>query len=324
VWTATVVLLAGGAAYGYDGPGHHLATRAAVAALPDDVPGFFRVAGPAIANGSMDPDVFKLEQLPQLRNAEYPEHYFDMELLEGRTPPPLRYQFIDLCAKEGLAPSKVGLLPYAVAEWTQRLTVAFAEYRHWPENARLRHKCIVYAGILAHYAEDATQPLHVTIDFDGRVLEGGKSPRSGIHAKVDALIQKLEVAPVEVAARVRPEAFGDLWGAVLAQLGRSHSLVDRTYGLEEVLPGRQEALPDNPKVVEFARERLEAAAWFAASLYLTAWRDAERVSLPEWHIRERPASESQPVTTRPAASLSVDSPLQSREERQQQPRIHAD
>jgi len=300
-----VVLLAGGVAYGYDGPGHHLATRAAVAALPDDVPCFFRAAGPAIANGSMDPDVFKLEELPQLRNAEYPEHYFDMELLKGRTPPPLRYQFIDLCAKERISPSKVGTLPYAVVEWTQRLTVAFAEYRRWPEKARLRQKCIVYAGILAHYAEDTTQPLHVTVDYDGRVLEGGKSPRSGIHAKVDALIQKLEVEPVEVAGRVKPEAFGDLWPAVLAQLNRSYGLVDRTYELEQLLPGREDPLPEDVKVVEFARDRLEAAARFTASLYLTAWCDSAKLPLPEWHIRERTASESQPVTTAPARQRAV-------------------
>jgi hypothetical protein len=305
VWTATVVLLAGGVAYSYDGPGHHLATRVAVAALPEEMPAFFRAAAPAIASGSMDPDVFKLEQLPQLRNAEYPEHYFDLELLKGRTPPPLRYAFLERCAQGGLSPSKVGTLPYAVAEWTQRLTVAFAEYRRWPDNVRLRQECIVYAGILAHYAEDATQPLHVTVDYDGRVLEDGKSPRSGIHAKVDALIQKLEAEPVEVAGRVRPESFDDLWPAVLAQLSRSHALVDKTYDLESLLPGRQDPLPDNPKVVEFARDRLEAAAWFAASLYLTAWRDSEKVSLPEWHIRERPASESQPVGTRPASVPAI-------------------
>jgi hypothetical protein len=299
-----LVLLAGGAAYAYDGPGHHLATLAAVAGLPEEMPAFFRAAAPAIANGSMDPDVFKLEQLPQLRNAEYPEHYFDMELLKGRTPPPLRYAFLDLCAKEGLAPSRVGTLPYAVTEWTQRLTVAFAELRRWPDNMRLRQKCIVYAGILSHYAEDATQPLHVTIDYDGRALAGGKSPRSGIHAKVDALIQKVpgELGdPGEVAGRIRPEAFDDLWSAVLAQLNRSHALVDRTYDLEPLLPGRQDPLPDDVKVVEFARDRLEAAAWFTASLYLTAWRDSERLGLPDWHIRERPASEAQAVASRPAS-----------------------
>lgn len=273
-------------AYGYDGPGHQLATRAAVAALPAQVPGFFRAAAPAIANGSMDPDVFKLDELPQLKNAEYPEHYFDLEPLKGQVPPPLRYQYLDLCAKEGIQPSKTGTLPYALAEWTQKLTVAFADCRRWPDNRTLQQKCIVYAGILAHYAEDATQPLHTTIDYDGRATSGGKSPRSGIHAKVDALIEKLPVQPAEIAAQIKPEVFEKLWPAVLAQLDRSHALVDRTYELESVLPGRGEPLPDNARVIEFARDRLTAAAQLTANLYLTAWQDSAKLSVPDWHIRE--------------------------------------
>jgi hypothetical protein len=85
---AVAVSLMCGMVYGYDGPGHHLASRAEVAALPAEMPAFFRAAGQAIASGSLDPDIFKLEELPQLRNAEYPEHYFDLELLRVRRRPP--------------------------------------------------------------------------------------------------------------------------------------------------------------------------------------------------------------------------------------------
>lgn len=299
---AVAVALVCGMTYGYDGPGHHLATRAAVAALPAELPAFFLAVAPAIANGSMDPDVFKLDELPQLRNAEYPEHYFDIELLKGQAPPALRYLFFDLCVKEGLQPSKVGTLPYALAEWTQRLTVAFAQCRRWPENPRLQSKCIVYAGILAHYAEDATQPLHTTIDYDGRTLPGGKSPRSGIHAKVDALIEKMPVTPAEVAAHLKIGSFDTIWPAILEQLDRSHAQVDKAYEVEPLLPARSEPMPDNAKVADFARDRLKAAAQLAGSLFLTAWRDSAKLPLPDWHIREVTASEggkttaSQPAT----------------------------
>ena len=303
-FVAIVSLLACAAAYGYDGPGHHLATRVAVASLPPEMPAFFREAGPAIAGSSIDPDIFKLNELPQLRDAEYPEHYFDLELLKGQTPPALRYQFFDLCVKDGLQPSKVGTLPYAMAEWTQKLTVAFAQCRRWPDNPRLRNKCIVYAGILAHYAEDATQPLHTTIDYDGRTLPGGKSPRSGIHAKVDALIEKLPAAPADVAAHVKPEVLDKLWPAILEQLDRSHSLVDRTYELEPLLPGRTEPMPDTARVTDFAQDRLRAAAQLAASLYLTAWRDSAKLSLPDWHIRELTVTEGAPAASQPATRPS--------------------
>lgn len=306
VWltAATVVVLASGMAFGYDGLGHHLAARAAVAALPGEMPGFFRAGAAGIANASMDPDIFRLNELPQIKNAEDPEHYFDMELLKGQTLPALRYQLLDLCVQEKIQPRKLGMLPYALAEWTQRLTVAFAEHRRWPDNPHIQAKCIVYAGILAHYAADSSVPLHTTIDFDGRALEGGKSPRSGIHAKVDALIQKLPVERAEVASRVKPEAYGKLWPAILRQLDRSHSLVDKTYELEPLLPGREEPLPADPKVTAFARDRLAAAAAFTASLYLTAWRDSASLKFPEWHIREREATEAGKVAGSQRAGTS--------------------
>lgn len=297
---AVAALAASATAYGYDGLGHHLAARTGVAALPAEVPAFFRAAGEAIASGSMDPDTFKNERLPALRNAEYPEHYLDVELLKGQTLPPLRYQFLDMCAKEGLQPSKVGTLPYALAEWTQRLTLAFANYRRVPDSPRLRARCIVYAGILAHYAADATMPLHTTIHYDGRTKPDGKSPRSGIHAKVDALIQKMPVEPAAAAEHVRPQAFEELWPAILAQIDRSHAMVDKTYELEPLLPGRDEELGEDAKVIEFGRDRLQAAAQFIASLYLTAWRDSADLPLPEWQVRDLLATEKAPAS-QPAA-----------------------
>ncbi len=288
-----------GAAQAFDGPGHHLATRGAVAALPGDMPAFFRQSAKDIASGSLDPDVFKHDDLLQLDNAESPEHYFDLELLDGAPVPETRYAFIGLCAKKGLQPSKVGTLPYALAEWTQRLTVAFAEYRRWPDNPHLQARCLVYAGFLAHYAQDACQPLHTTIHYDGRVGPDGKSPRTGIHGSVDALIEKAGLDPAGIAEQIRPEPFERVWPAILRQLDRSHALVDRVYDLEAALPGRHEPMPASPQVVAFGRDRLLAASRFTASLYLTAWRDSAKLPLARYHLKNREETEhpaaSQPV-----------------------------
>lgn len=283
---AAVVVLAA-VAQAFDGQGHWQATQAAVRALPADVPAFFRSGVDEMADGAMDPDVFKLDSLPQLRNGEYPEHYFDIELLQGRTPPARRYEFLDLCARQGMDPGKVGTLPYALAEWTQRLTVAFAQHRRWPDNRILQHKCLVYAGILAHYAQDACQPLHTTIHYDGRVGPDGKSPRSGIHAKVDAVIQKVPVEPAVLAKEMKVEPLDQLWPGILRQLEASHALVDKTYALEKEWPARATPLPADSKAADFARDRLAAAARFTANLYLTAWRDSAKLELPDWHVRER-------------------------------------
>jgi hypothetical protein len=94
------------------GNGHAILTRAAVAALPADMPEFFRQGGETAAHMVYDPDLFKNRATPHLNNGEHGEHFFDLELLEGRAWPDTRYEFLAQCAQQDLDPAKVGTLPY--------------------------------------------------------------------------------------------------------------------------------------------------------------------------------------------------------------------
>ncbi len=245
------------------------------------MPDFFRNGEVVPAHCVYDPDLFKNRATPHLKNAEYSEHYLDQELLEGRALPPTRYEFLGLCLRAGLDPTRVGLVPYAVAEWSERLAMAFAEHRKWPDDQTIRSKCLVYAGLLAHYAEDMCQPLHLTIHFDGRARADGSSPKSGIHAKVDGLVQRLELDPRRLAKDQEVAAFDSLMPAILKEIERGRSLIDRVYELEEKLESGTA-----PEVRAFAWERARAATRFTASLYLTAWELSAQVELPGWHKRE--------------------------------------
>ena len=288
----------------WHGPGHDRASRLAVSVLPKETPAFFRGGADAIAHCSLDPDTFTRPIAPpELHGAEAPEHYFDVELLAGAEIPAQRYDLITWCVKKGIHPAKIGLLPYAVTEWTQRLTVALAEHRRWPGDELIRRKCLVYAGILAHYAEDLHQPLHTTIHYDGRARKDGSSPRTGIHLKVDALLGKL---PDDVEVRIDPNAvqpFEKLFAAVAAELKASHSLVDPVYGLEKQLPAAADPLGRDGPVAAFVRERLNAAALFTARLYRTAWRDSAKVELPQWHRRKRRPKAPPGSSTRPGRAV---------------------
>lgn len=274
-------------AYAWHGPGHEKATEAAVIALKGKLPAFF-TADPSIqAHGSVDPDVFKHKRAPLLMNAEYSDHYFDLEFLGGDDLPETRYAFIDYCAAKGLTPSKVGFAPYSVTEWTERLMVAFAEHRKWPENEHIERKIVVYAGLLAHYAEDLCHPLHTTVHFDGRVAKpGAESPRTGIHLKTDALTGKIPIAPKAVAHAIEPKAHDDIFKAVIAELKKSHALVDKVYALEKRYPELPEPIEKGSAVWRFTEERLDASAEFTASLYLTAWEKSKEVELPDYHVRK--------------------------------------
>ncbi len=268
-------------AWAWWGGGHDILTQASVKALPDELPEFFRSASAEkmIAHCAYDPDVSKNRDMPHARIAEHGEHYFDLELIKENPIPADRDAFIKLCAEMELEPSKVGYLPYAVTEWTQRLAIAFAEYRKWPDNPMIQYKCYVYAGFLGHYAQDMCQPLHLTVHFDGIVQKDGTKLHDGIHEKVDASVEVLKLDPAELAKNQQVKLVGDLMPAIGKQIKEGHSLVDNVYKLVDDYGDLKNP---SPALLNFTKDRsLEAVRW-TASLYLTAWKLSEDVKLPGW------------------------------------------
>ena len=266
-------------AWAWWGGGHDILTQAAVKVLPEEMPEFFRAAGKMVAHCSYDPDISKERSTPHARQAEYSEHYVDVELFGEHPIPDGRDAHIKLCAELGLTPRAVGTLPYAVAEWTERLAVAFAEYRKWPDNPMIQNKCFVYAGFLSHYAQDMCQPLHLTIHFDGIVQEDGSKLHRGIHEKVDSAIEVLKLDPTALAKAQQAEAVGDLMPAIIKQIKAGHGLVDSVYALAE---DWQNLKNPSPALVDFTNEQAREAVRWSASLYLTAWKFSEDIKLPGW------------------------------------------
>jgi len=281
LFTFLSIILSIAPAFSWWGKSHEILTRTAVAALPAEMPEFFRQGGETIAHMVYDADLFKNKAVPRLNNSEHGEHFFDIELLEDRAWPDTRYEFSHLCAQHNLDPAKVGTLPYALAEWTERLAVALAEHRRWPDNQIIQSKSLIFAGILAHYAQDLAQPLHVTIHFDGRPGPDSTIVGKGIHEKVDGLVERLKLDPTALAADTKVERFTELMPAIRDHLGRSHALLDLVYELEEGLGA--ESVP--PEVMDFIQERSQAAAGLTASLYLWAWQHSETIKLSSWHTR---------------------------------------
>jgi hypothetical protein len=284
-------------------PGHALVTRAAIARLPAEVPAFFREAAWGVGQASVDPDVMKSRATPELRAVEEPEHYLDWELLRGAHLPPGRWAYLALLHDRRLDPQKVGTLPYAVHEQQQRLTIAFAEHRRWPDDPWIRQRVVHYAGYLAHYAGDLEQPLHTTVHHDGRALPDDSSPRTGIHQLVDGLFERLPLDTAALTRNLAIDEMADPWAAIKAEMTASHALVDRVYELEPALrAGAEAGHRYAPPVVNFTEERFRATARFLASLYYTAWRRSAGVEIPSWHTR--PAEPSAAPVQTPAASAS--------------------
>ena len=278
IWIAVVAGLVAVPAQAWWGDGHGILTEGAVQVLPEDVPAFFRQGGNIASHTVFDPDLFKNRGAPLLNHAEQGEHYFDLEYLEGREIPPQRFDFITMCQELDLDPTKVGMAPYAIAEWTGRLAVAFAEHRKWPENEAIQQKCLVYAGILAHYAEDICQPLHATRDFDGKKQADGTVIGKGIHEKVDSSVERLGFTPEDLAAGQKLEDFSDsLMEEIVDQIEESNGLVEEVYALLDQWDDEGDT-----QMRAFAEARARTSVRFTASLYLTAWHQSAEIRLPGW------------------------------------------
>jgi len=263
--------------------GHSRVAIDAVGLLGPAIPAFFRDGAALVGHVAVDPDVWKLRELPELADREGPEHYLDRELLEGRELPPTRSAAVRLMRELGREPSQVGFLPWAVVEGAERLAICLAEYRRWPDDPSIRAKCLVYAGWLAHYAGDLEQPLHTTMHHDGWALPTGDSPYVGIHRQVDALFERARFDPARAVAAIAPEHVEDLWKTVQDEFATSHALVDATYALAPALAAADGMA--NERVVAFTCERYGATARFLATLFAWAWERSATLELPGWDQR---------------------------------------
>jgi hypothetical protein len=256
--------------------GHEAIAEAAVSGLPNDMPAFFRSGGKTVAHLAGDPDRWKNRDAKFLRAAEYPDHFIDLENLEGKDLPEDRYKAAVLIAGLKHRPEQTGMLPYALMEHFDRLTVAFYDYRQQPDNEAARIKCLVYAGILSHYTGDASMPLHTTRDYDGRKGPDGKMVQKGIHAKIDGFPEKQGFTPEEIGRGLGAKEIEDVWKYVVKTIQESHTHVERCYELDK------ERGFDKPtdQSRTFIMSRCRTGAQLTMDLYYTAWLRSAKLKAP--------------------------------------------
>jgi hypothetical protein len=269
-------------------PAHASIDAAAIRILPNDMPSFFRDGGSVIESYSSDPDILRNKATPFISQEEYPNHFLDLELLKGEQLPRDRKSYHDVCGKIGVDPYRVGFLPYAIAEWHDRLVISFAEYRKWPNDKRIQMKIVYIAGILSHYTADASQPLHCTMHYDGRAEDGKPYVRTGIHDKMDALPHQVggDLFKNIQVSDVRAES--DIFSATMAMMHESNKKVDTVYKLESKLPPTTGEIPGgvDENVRSLAEDCSCAGARFTATVWYSAWMNSAAVVLPP-HIDEQ-------------------------------------
>jgi S1/P1 Nuclease len=283
-------------AWGADG--HRMINRLAAANLPKDVPAFLR-NGNALDTMEYlgpEPDRWRNRAEEDLVAAQAPEHFIDLEWADlVGTLPKKRYDFVRALAKAQaahpdlpLTPEKVGLQPYVTEEVFERLKVGMREYRKLlaaGEDTKPAETAILfYAGWLGHYVADGSQPLHVTIQYNGWTgpNPNGYTTEHKIHSQFESAFVSANVKPSDVAplvAAAQPKVLADEWTDYLDYLRHSGTLVEKTYQIEKA-GGFTDA--GTPEGKTFTEERLAAGAIQLRDMIYTAWvRSADPVQ--EFH-----------------------------------------
>ncbi len=271
-----VILLAAAAAPAWWVKGHGTIAEAAASCLPEAMPRFFRAGGKALADGAGDPDRWKNNAATFLKAAISPDHYFDLEYLEGKELPDHRYEALALLVELKQKPDRVGMLPYALMENFERLCCAFRDLRDFPDDAHIQAKCLVHAGNLSHYTGDCSMPLHTTKDYDGKRTAEGKFIQKGIHAKIDAFPEKFGLTAEEMARGLAPKEIADIWSYVKKTFMESHTHVARCYELDAA----GEFDKPTARSRAFILERCRVGTQFTMDLWYNAWLQSSSYTRP--------------------------------------------
>jgi len=275
-----VVLPQSAVAWGNDG--HQMVNQAAVQHLPAAMPAFLKKAEAQIIYLGPEPDRWRAKDDAFVKNAQEPDHFIDLELLDGMTLPPGRYAYLKMMYAKAAAthdnrylPDRVGLQPYITMEVFDRLKVAFREYRRLEaageSTAPAEFNAIFYAGWLGHYVADGANPMHTTVNYNGWVGPNpkGYSTDRRLHYKFETAFVEDNITEADFAPLVKaPEELADPFQDYIAYLRASNKLVPELYELDKQ-HGFDVAGTKAGK--KFVAQRLAAGTQMLLDLWYTAW-----------------------------------------------------
>jgi hypothetical protein len=253
---------------------HRYITGQAIALLPPELRPFFEKYRVTIVEHSIDPDTYRTVGFTE----ETPRHFLDMDAYGPFPFTALPHDYAEAVAKRGQAfVEKNGTLPWRADEMYGQLRNSFRQLGQAPY---ARDNVKLFASVLAHYVEDAHQPLHAAVNYDGQL-----TGQSGIHSRFETELferfqSRLHVTPGPVTPIPNPREF------LFATLSDSYRLVDPILAADrEAVAGRDEyddayfeALLK--RVQPILERRLGQAATGVASMITAAWVEAGRPALP--------------------------------------------
>jgi hypothetical protein len=286
--------------------GHTIINHLAAASLRASVPAFMRTPT-AIAELSNLGIYLDLQKgAGTAWDAAYdPGHYLDLQAdntvsgLPLDALPATRPAYDTALRARGTNQFEMGYVPYSILEGWQQLRMDFAYWRvdnyesTHSKPATVRAKALAYArvdeaivlrdaGVWGHYVGDASQPLHITVHFNG----WGKYPNPNSYSNsphmhdlfetdfversvTQAGVAKL-LAPLSVPQSTELVSNQQALSAIERYLKGSNAMVEPLYRIEKS-GGFKHATPES---VTFAEGRLAYGASELRDLIVWAWQDS--------------------------------------------------
>jgi hypothetical protein len=286
-------------AFAWGATGHEWISGIAIEKLPESVPEFVRTPKAAAEISVMGRELDRSKGSGKTHDAERdPGHYVDMTnevSVMGVLPlaqlPATREDYDTKLRAGGFTQYKAGYLPYSIIDGFQQLRKDFAywraltkaiqtattpEERAWFEaDRKLREKLTLRdIGIWSHYPGDASQPLHVSVHYNG----WGDYPNPQqftmrkIHAYFEGVYVRQNPSRGAVAAEVGPYKSCEctIEDRTRALLAASVAQVIPLYTLEKEGAFKKE----DPRGIAFAISRLAVGAAAVRDMIVQAWEES--------------------------------------------------
>jgi hypothetical protein len=194
--------------------------------------------------------------------------------------PHKRLDFEAMVFAAGQRPEKIGLQPWETDEVWERLKAAMRDYRNLKaagqNTAPVEAAIIFYAGWLGHYVGDGSQPLHVTVQYNGWTgpNPNGYTTSHQIHHQFEGPFVAANIHPPDVQAKMTPpkQSFRATCSTPTLPICATRPLTSRR-SISSIRPagscgaGTQESR-------DFTAARLAAGASMLRDMIYTAWIDS--------------------------------------------------
>ena len=300
-----LLLLVPGAAFGWGATGHEFASGVGAEILPEEIPAFVRqpavIAEIAVLGRELDRS--KGTGDPHDRERD-PGHFVNLDdsqrvvgVLRLDMLPPTREAYDTILRTRNFTQYSAGYLPYSIVDGWQQLAKDFAYWRAasvgartavdpaeraWFDTDRQRRETLVIRdlGVWSHYVGDASQPMHVSMHFDGWGPfdnPRGFSTKRGLHAQFEGAFVKSNVKRDAVKAATVPyrACTCSIWDRMRSLLLASQAQVVPLYELEQ----KGAFVDGNPAGIAFATARLADSASVLRDMIVDAWRASEDMTV---------------------------------------------